>query len=330
MITSGDVAGTAAATSFHPEIVERVLRLAGILQRLDRHETTAGSWVLKGGTAINLVHLDVPRLSVDIDLNYVGSHDVNGMRAAREGFERALAACCEREGCTVKRSPTEHAGGKFRLRYPSVLGGTQNLEVDVSYVARVPLWGTARKALRFPPDAKVEVPTLQLDELAAGKFAALVQRTAARDAFDAASLLAVEPGLVGRPAFRKALVCFVAGSRADARSLGATLPQLDAGVVGRDLEPLLRVESRHRPAAADLAAWIGAAVRPAVERLLAWTPGERRFLDALLDRGEIVAEALDADPGVQARIRAQPMLQWKARNVRQHRGFEPLAEEDGG
>jgi hypothetical protein len=31
--------------------------------------------VLKGGTALNLFVLDVPRLSVDIDLNYIGAAD---------------------------------------------------------------------------------------------------------------------------------------------------------------------------------------------------------------------------------------------------------------
>jgi hypothetical protein len=55
-------------------------------------------------------------LPVDIDINYVGHGDLDAMRAARPAFEAALAACCEREDCVVRRSPTEHAGGKFRLR----------------------------------------------------------------------------------------------------------------------------------------------------------------------------------------------------------------------
>lgn len=328
MITTRDVSRVAAAASFRPEIVEKVLRLAGILQRLDRHETTAGGWVLKGGTAINLVHLEVPRLSVDIDINFVGAVSVDAMRTARVEFERALAACCEREGCTVKRSPIEHAGGKFRLRYPSVLGGTQNLEVDVSYVAHVPLWGTQRKALQFPPGSTVEVPTLALEELAAGKFAALVQRTAARDAFDAANLMALLPDLTERSAFRTAFVCFVAGSRSDARALRPAIESLRAELVERDLEPLLRVAAE--PRTRDIASSLETLVRPAVDRLLTWTPGERRFLDALLDRGEIDAEALAPEPDVQARIRTQPMLLWKARNVREHRGLGPLAEEVNG
>jgi hypothetical protein len=268
----------------------------------------------------SLLHLDVPRLSVDIDVNYVGSEEVEGMRQARPEFERALTACCEREGCAVRRSPTEHAGGKFRLRYPSVLGGSQNLEVDVSYVARVPLWGVVRSVARFPPASVLEVPTLTIDELAAGKFTALVQRSEARDAFDAASLLALVPDLLQRPAFRLAFVCFVAASRADARELRpchAVLPDL---AIERDLEPLLRRgPGREVSGGSGLAAWIEQTVAPVVEPLLSWSADERRFLDRLLDDGEIDAAALHDDPDVQERVRRQPMLRWKAKHVREYR-----------
>ncbi len=321
MITSGDVARVAAETGFRPEIVEKVLRLRGILVRLDRHELTRGAWLLKGGTALNLLHLDVPRLSVDIDLNYVGAQDVEGMRRARPEFERALTACCEREGCAVRRAPTEHAGGKLRLRYSSVLGGSQNLEVDVSYVARVPLWGGVRSGVRFPPGSDVQVPTLTLEELAAGKFAALVQRSAARDAFDAATLLELAPDLPQRPPFRVAFVCFVAASRADARGFRPSLPVLPELALERNLEPLLRRGPRgESPELSELASRIEERVAPVVGPLLSWSAGERRFLDRLLDEGEIDATPLHGDPGVQERISRQPMLAWKAQNVREHLG----------
>jgi hypothetical protein len=128
MITVREVKRVASATQFRPDIVEKVLRLHGVLKRLTTHPMTAGSWALKGGTALNLLHLDVPRLSVDIDLNWVGSEDVEEMKRQRPDFERGMLACCEREGLSVRREPSEHAGGKFRLRYASVEGGTQNLE----------------------------------------------------------------------------------------------------------------------------------------------------------------------------------------------------------
>jgi len=55
--------------------------------------------------------------------------------------------------------------------------------------------------------------------------------------------------------------------------------------------------------------------------LLSWSPDERRFLDRLLDSGEIEAAALHADPDVQDRIRKQPMLVGKAMHVRERQGI---------
>ena len=321
MITSRTVLETAAETGFRSEVVEKVLRLRGILNRLDGHPSSKGMWVLKGGTALNLVYLDVPRFSVDIDVNFVGAEDVEGMRRARPDFERGLTACCEREGCSVRRTPSEHAGGKFRLRFASVLGGSQNLEVDVSYVARVPLLGVERRPTRFPPGSELEVPTLTLEELAAGKFTALLQRSAARDAFDAASLLEIAPDLLARPGFRMAFVCSIAASRHDCRSLEVPAAPLDGRAIARELEPMLRRTAEGGvPDCDELMEWIDGKLRPARESLLAWSQDERRFLDRLLDEGEIEPERLHPDPTVQERVRMQPMLRWKAQNVREHRG----------
>ena len=88
----------------------------------------------------------------------------------------------------------------------------------------------------------------------------------------------------------------------------------------RDLEPLLRARSEARGGdPREVARWIEDRVTPAVERLLSWSATERRFLDRLLDEGEIEAELLHDDQDVQARIHMQPMLQWKAQHVRDYR-----------
>jgi hypothetical protein len=120
MILRGEVDRIARESGFQPLSVEKVLRLVQVLARLDTHPTTTGQWLLKGGTALNLLHFDVPRMSVDIDLNYIGVSDRNAMIAARPSFEAALVSVCERVGCTVKRTPGEHAGGKFRFWQSSV------------------------------------------------------------------------------------------------------------------------------------------------------------------------------------------------------------------
>ncbi len=317
MITSRDVYEVAKTSGFRPDVVEKVLRLRGILARLDRHPVTSGAWLLKGGTALNLLHLEVSRLSVDIDLNYIGAVDVDEMRKARPEFERALESVCEREGLTIKRVPNEHAGGKFRLRFASVVGGPQSLEVDVSYVARVPLLGTERRATLFPPGDPIVATTLPLVELAAGKFAALMQRTVVRDAFDASALLSLQPGLLENPEFRLAFVCSVAEGRTDPRDLHPSAHMQDPVAIEQQLVPMLRLEADgSAPNTAELLVWIGNEQKAAVKRLLDWSAAERRFLDRLHDDGVVDAEVLHPDPVIQERIRLQPMLQWKARNVR--------------
>jgi predicted nucleotidyltransferase component of viral defense system len=67
---------------------------------------------LKGGTALNLFVFDLPRLSVDIDLNYVATPERKAMMADRPKVEQALNAVFSREGFVVNRQPADHAGGK--------------------------------------------------------------------------------------------------------------------------------------------------------------------------------------------------------------------------
>lgn len=319
MITSRYVEEVACAGGFRPDVVEKVLRLRNVLARLDRHPVTSGAWVLKGGTALNLLYMEVPRLSVDIDINYVGEVDVDRMREARPEFERALVSACEREGLTVKRTPTEHAGGKFRLRYSSVIGGMQNIEIDVSYVARVPLLGTERRKTLFPPGEPVEVPALTLPELAAGKFTALAQRGYPRDSFDAALLLKLKPDLLEDPGFRLAFVCSMAGGHFDPRDIDASSREPDMSTIDSQLVPLLRLEADGSSPAAGLLDWIRHEQGTVVAGLLDWSEGERLFLDRLHDEGVIEPGLLHSELEVRERIRSQPILQWKALNARKFR-----------
>jgi predicted nucleotidyltransferase component of viral defense system len=321
MIGATRIRHLAAESGYREEIVEKVLYLEAILQQLARHPDLNAVWALKGGTALNLFFLDVPRLSVDIDINYVGHADLAAMQAARPAFEAALAACCEREDCVVRRSPTEHAGGKFRLRYSAAAGGTGSLEIDVNFLLRRPLLPLERKAPRFPPDAAGEtVPLLALEEIAAGKFTALVTRRAVRDAFDVDRLLELAPDLLDRPGFRLAFVVYASGSRQDVRRLRPGDEAVTAAEVRSQLLPLLRLETRPFDGDAEqIAGRLNRICTAATERLLAWSDREREFIDRLSDHGEIVAELIADDPASQASVREQPLLQWKAQNVRDFR-----------
>lgn len=63
----------AEATGFRPDMLEKVGLLLQLLDAIRSHPFLKNKLVLKGGTALNLFIFDVPRLSIDIDLNYVGA-----------------------------------------------------------------------------------------------------------------------------------------------------------------------------------------------------------------------------------------------------------------
>ena len=121
-ISPEKLAAEAEATGFRPDVLEKAAHLLGLLDTIRSHPYLKGKLVLKGGTALNLFVFNVPRLSIDIDLNYVGAEDREAMFAERPKIEQAVHAVFAREGFSVRRMPDEHAGGKWSLRYESALG----------------------------------------------------------------------------------------------------------------------------------------------------------------------------------------------------------------
>src|SRR5207247_9798651 len=83
-LTASELAREAAATGFQTEPLEKAVLLLELLESIRSHPFLKERIALKGGTALNLFVFDVPRLSVDIDLNYIGAVDREGMLADRD------------------------------------------------------------------------------------------------------------------------------------------------------------------------------------------------------------------------------------------------------
>jgi hypothetical protein len=314
-----DLQRKAAGTGFLPETLEKAFRLLSLLDGLRSHPFLKPRLALKGGTALNLFVFDVPRLSVDIDLNYIGSTDREVMISERPRIEQAVQAVCEREGLGVNRIPGEHAGGKWRLTYDSAAGGSGTLEVDVNFLLRTPLWPVQTKdSRRIGTYQATKIPVLDLHELAGGKLAALLSRTASRDLFDTCELLRL--GGLDRTKLRLAFVVYGGANRKDWRTVSPENLKLEATELQTQLLPTLR--SATVEGAEGAGAWgeqLVSECRSLLTAVLPLTHQEREFIERLNDRGEIAPELLTADLAMQATIREHPALRWKALNVREHR-----------
>ena len=311
-------------SGFRPEMLEKVVHLLNLLETINSHPFLKGKFALKGGAALNLFLFDIPRLSVDIDLNYIGSGDREIMLTERPDLERALISVFEREDFTVKStSGDEHAGGKWRLGYLSSAGGSGNLEVDVNYMYRVPLWPIqSLNSHQIGSWQAKGIPVMDAHELAAGKIIALLARHKARDLYDCRELFG--SGLLDQVKLRIAFIVYSAMSRKDLRTISVEDVDFDSKELANELIPVLR-EGANKIAgkASEYRRKLVDDVRAGLSRILPLTEAQVDFLNLLLDKGEIESSLLTSDTELQARITHHPGLLWKVFNVKEWRRLNP-------
>jgi predicted nucleotidyltransferase component of viral defense system len=330
MLNEQELMREASETGFQKEPLEKALRLSEVLESLRSHPFLKPRIALKGGTALNLFIFHAPRLSVDVDLNYIGAVDRDTMKSERPKVEQAVQAVCDRLDLQVKRVPSDHAGGKWRLSCTTVSGRPGTLELDINFMLRTPLWPPAICDSRTVGSFSVaQVPVLDVHELAAGKLAALLGRSASRDLFDAHMLL--KRGGLDRSRLRTGFIVYGGINRRDWRAVAIDDVDADPREVDQQLVPMLRGDVA--PDRKNLEGWTRGLIDECREMLsvvLPISPQEREFLDRLNDLGQIEAELLTNDTDLQTIIRSHPGLLWKALNVRRHQGSNERDREGGG
>jgi hypothetical protein len=167
---------------------------------------------------------------------------------------------------------------------------------------------------------------LDIHELAAGKMAALLARSACRDLFDVREILSRKDLDVTK--LRLGFVVYGGINRKDWRGVSVDDIQADPREVDRTLLSLLRADLV--PPKEETARWTRRLVddcRGHVSAVLPLAPEEREFIERLNEKGDIVPELLTRDEVVQATIRKHPGLRWKAQNVKHHFGI--ASDEEG-
>ncbi len=313
-LSAEHIEGLATETGFRPETLEKVIRLGEFAADVGRHPLLSRVLALKGGTALNLIFGSPPRLSVDLDFNYIGQEDRASMQADRPEVERAIVIIGQGQGYRVQQSRDAHAGRKIYLSYISAAGTPDRIEVDLNFLFRIPLGEVTTRPLWQPRGvACPEVRVVPLEELFTGKLRATLDRAMPRDLFDTIRLPGYEAVLWESQRLRRIHV-----------ALAATLPHplYDYGqdrferITDRSIEEQLvpMLHSAEQPIADELKerAW------HVVEPLVALDEVEREYIDRV-HAGELQPELLfPDDEGLASRLARYPALLWKVENVRRH------------
>lgn len=308
----------ARANGYKPEILEKVYHLLTTLEQFMSVPYLRDRLVLKGGTALNLFYFDqLPRLSVDIDLNYIGQINREKMLAERQSITDAIYKILQSNQFELYRNPGHHAGGKMVWRYPSVLGQKGNLEIDLNYMYRQPLWPCSQLTSKLPASQRFRASVLDIHEIAAGKLSALFSRQASRDIFDVHHLFTQLT--LDQTKLRLAFVIYLSMTNVAFSALTADFIQYDINDIRNRLVPVLRQTNLTR-SVSGLKKWAAKLLeelREGLKRLLPLREQEIHFIKELRAHGQIDPGLITDDTSLQQKILTHPAILWAAQKSKQ-------------
>ena len=291
--------------------VERLLRLAA---EMNRHPDLKNKLAMFGGTAINLFMLNVPRLSVDIDISYIGSKDINSMIKERPIIERGLEEVGKSLNYNVIGLKNGHAGRTFVLRYYDDWGW-DNIKIDIVYMNRVPLLPLKIRESKTKPGLFITV--FDDVELTGGKIKAYFDRVKIRDLYDLYNLKKYFDLLNDNAKHveitHKVLLFYA--------SISARFPnsflQREArfsnyqSELNKQLIPMLRIEENYP----DLSELMLSAAEFINEYVLPKNDMEKEYL-TLFSQGIYKPELLFQDSNILTAAQNNPEANWKLQNLR--------------
>lgn len=176
---------------FVRDTLEKVYRLEDILVFINSHPLMKERLALKGGTAINLTVFNLPRLSVDIDLDYSAEIDRAGMLKERQVIARDLKKYMNTQGYEQSlKSKSRHSLESYIFVYTNSAGMRDNIKVEINYSMRchvLPL--VHREIVDNGILEKNSVLAVAGIELFGSKIKALLDRAAARDLYDVSNMV---------------------------------------------------------------------------------------------------------------------------------------------
>lgn len=303
-----EIGRVAQQHGFVRDTFEKVLRLKEILRYLNEEEYLREHLLLKGGTAINLTVFNLPRLSVDIDMDYTPNDTKEDMLETREKITTLIKDYMEAEGYQLSQgSRFTHSLDAFYYQYQNAGGNRDMIKIELNYSLRAHILEPVhRRILPEVFDDGMEIRMIAPMEIFAAKGNALISRAAARDLYDWGNLIAENLFGDERDLFRK---CFAFYATISAETVNrnfdtSAIDSLKFDKIRRDLFPVLskkdnfKLDERKQEA------------KDYIAELMQLTGREQEYMDRFIAK-EYVPELLFDDKEIVERVKEHPMALWK-------------------
>ena len=309
----GEMGSQAAAYGFQRDIFEKVYRLKETLAFLNSEPIMKEHLLLKGGTAINLTIFNLPRLSVDIDLDYIPNDSREEMLKVREQLSLRLKEHMEDEGYLLNSgSRMSHSLDAFYFQYTNCAGNRDMIKVEINYSLRSHvLDADERNIFTNAFGNQIAIRTVAPMEIFAAKVNALMSRAAARDLYDFNNFINAVLFENDNDLFRKIIIFYatISADRINKSFDTSAIDEITFRKIKRDLLPMLsRKEVKGH---FDLEQYKNKA-KTYIRNLMNVTDAEQEYM-IRFESGKYQPELLFNDEKILKRIEKHPMALWKTR-----------------
>lgn len=313
MYNKSGIAAEASKHGFQRDVFENVLRLKTVLDYFQEEPALREHLLLKGGTAINLTVFSLPRLSVDIDMDYMPNDSKENMMATRGKISKVVKEYMESEGYQLSdNSRFSHSLDAFHFLYMNSGGNRDMIKIELNYSLRAHvLHPTRRELLTDAFGDKSCLYTVHPIEIFAAKANALLSRAAARDLYDFNNLVTSDlfQNKTEADLLRKTIIFYATISAETVNKTFDTsaIDSLTFSKIRRDLFPVLtKSEAKSH---FQLEQYKNAA-KEYIHNLMVLTPEEKEYMDRFV-KGEYNPELLFSNPEILLQIENHPMALWK-------------------
>lgn len=300
----------AVNTDFLRDNLEKVLRLSDILQYMNANPLLFSHLALKGGTAINLVVFNLPRLSVDIDLDFTKHCLRDEMFVLRKQINSDILKYMTSQGYQLNpSSKNPHSLDSWVFYYLNSSGNKDNIKIEINYSMRNHVFEPIEKDVYMESlSLHLHVRTLTNLELFGSKIKALIERTAARDLYDVYNMLMLPVFSVSEQSLlRKIVILYLAigGNTPPKTDFNfKAIDNLNFSQIKRKLIPVLKKSDKFEFEVAK------SEVKTYLTTLMVLTDNEKLFLERFnqkIYQPELLFDELD----IVGRINDHPMAIWK-------------------
>ncbi len=313
MYDKGYISKKAVENGFNRDAYEKVLRLIDVLEFINSSEFLSERLALKGGTAINLLEFNLPRLSVDIDLDYTINYEVNAMKKDREEINYKISNYMAEQGYTKKKnSRKSFILDSNYFTYINTGGNRDHIKFDINYVMREHIFPVGKKYI-LPKgfDIKSGINSLNRLEIYASKINALNNRAAVRDLYDVLKFSEIHLSKEDKEQLRKSVVFYhvLTSDKINGIFNLNIAHKLNQHSILRELVPVLKKGEVFILETSLIK------VKAFVEELMILTENEKDFIEKF-NKGIYIPELLFDDTKIIERMRNHPMAKWKCDKIR--------------